>query len=405
MEAQVKELKAAFPSTLSSGRVLHTLAVKANPLSKTIQKARQLGLGAECASIAEVSQALRNGIHPQDVIYDSPAKTLGEIRHALGLGVLINLDNSSEIQKARDALETLKKEGKSPENPRIGIRINPQMEPGTIAVTSTSTKTSKFGIATEDMDSVIELYKAHPFLNALHVHTGSQGCPMELSARGIARAVSIARKVNNGAKKQIEHLDIGGGVPADYGSDGKTGGGELFRFEDYRKAIDQFAPGIWDEGFSIYTEMGRSLTSKMGWTASRVEAVKESGGRRIAICHVGADLFVRTAYQPQNWPHRISVFSSEGNPKEAPFLHQDIAGPLCFSGDLIATKRSLPRIDEGDIIVVHDTGAYTYSMFSRYNSRLAPSVYGYYGLEGHEDISFELVKAAETVEQVVKFWD
>jgi len=150
-----------------------------------------------------------------------------------------------------------------------------------------------------------------------------------------------------------------------------------------------------------------SLTAKMGWTATRVEAVKESGGRRIAIGHVGADLFVRTAYQPQNWPHRISVFTPEGDPKdiaEEDFILQDVAGPLCFSGDMLAVARPLPKIDEGDIVVVHDTGAYTYSMYSRYNSRLAPAAYGYLD-DSEEKIDFHTVKAAETIDQVLQFWE
>jgi len=71
---------------------------------------------------------------------------------------------------------------------------------------------------------------------------------------------------------------------------------------------------------------------------------------------------------------------------------------------MVAVARPLPRIEEGDIVVVHDTGAYTYSMYSRYNSRLAPAAYGYLNA-GEEKINFQTVKAAETVDQVLQFWE
>eukprot|EP00466_Bigelowiella_natans_P002213 jgi/Bigna1/91229/estExt_fgenesh1_pg.C_930054 len=146
-------------------------------------------------------------------------------------------------------------------------------------------------------------------------------------------------------------------------------------FQEYRDLIDTHASGLWEQGFRVYTEMGRSLTAKMGWTATRVEAVKESGGRRIAI----GTRMVHERPMKDEYDFKISVFTHDGEPKdvaEEELLPQDVAGPLCFSGDMVAVARPLPRIEEGDIVVVHDTGAYTYSMYSRYNSRLAPAAYG-----------------------------
>jgi len=334
---KIQSLRDAFPDgknkctkPLSANGVLHTLAVKANPFSTILGEAHQMGLGAESASIVEVWQALRQGIPAQNIIYDSPAKAAAEIRHALSIGLLLNLDNMSELRKTREALESLRNENIIKSQPRIGLRINPQMGPGTIAATSTATKTSKFGFATREGDvDPIELYLQNRWLNAIHVHTGSQGCPLELSAQGVAEALRMAIEVNKRAgTQQIQHFDMGGGVPADYDSDADSR-----EFQEYRDLIDTHASGLWEQGFRVYTEMGRSLTAKMGWTATRVEAVKESGGRRIAIGHVGADLFVRTAYQPQNWPHRISVFTHDGEPKdvaEEELLPQDVAVVRCW---------------------------------------------------------------------------
>jgi diaminopimelate decarboxylase len=101
------------------------------------------------------------------------------------------------------------------------------------------------------------------------------------------------------------------------------------------------------------------------------------------LTHVGANLFTRTAYLPESWPYRVSIAESNGNPCQLTgkgkrvLLRHNIAGPLCFSGDYICKDRLLPKIKEGDIIVVHDTGSYTVSMYSRYNSRCCPPMYGF----------------------------
>ena len=134
--------------------------------------------------------------------------------------------------------------------------------------------------------------------------------------------------------------------------------------------------------------------------ASRVEYTKIAGGRSIAVIHAGADLFVRAAYAPQHWHHRVSVFDAGGSPKGGALSPWDVAGPLCFSGDLVARERLLPPIEPGDIVVVHDAGAYTLSMWSRYNSRRAPAVHGFEG----ETPRLRLLKRAETEDEVRRFW-
>lgn len=93
----------------------------------------------------------------------------------------------------------------------------------------------------------------------------------------------------------------------------------------------------------------------------------------MAVIHCGADMFVRPAYLPQVWKHRIAIFDASGQQKKAPSNHEwDIVGPLCFTGDIIAHQRRLPDIESGDLVVIYDSGAYTLAMWSRYNSRQVP---------------------------------
>ncbi|NEE51166.1 diaminopimelate decarboxylase, partial [Streptomyces sp. SID8455] len=80
------------------------------------------------------------------------------------------------------------------------------------------------------------------------------------------------------------------------------------------------------------------------------------GGRRIALTHAGAQTATRTVFMPGSWPLRVGAFTADGSPKPGPALAQDIAGPCCFAGDVVAHGRELPELAEGDFVVLYDTG-------------------------------------------------
>ncbi len=388
---RLKSLTAAFPAG-----TLHAVAVKANPLAATLREANARGLGAEVASLAELEHAIRLGFPPHRVVFDSPAKTAPEIARALQLGVHLNADNLHELARIAALVET----GRFPA-PSVGVRVNPQVGAGAIEATSTATATSKFGVALADEgDALLEALRRWPWVRGLHVHTGSQGGSLDLMVRGVQAAVAFADAVDAlPGRPPLAVLDVGGGVSVDYAADAPDDA-----FATWAAALQAAVPGLGR--FQLVTEVGRALSAKAGWVASRVEATKRAGGRPIAVIHAGADLFVRTAYQPDRWPHRVTVHHPDGRPKDLPKSLEpwDVAGPLCFSGDLVARARPLPPIAPGDLLVVHDAGAYTLAMWSRYNSRQAPAVWG------HEDVApdapprLTLLKPAETVEDVLRFW-
>ena len=140
--------------------------------------------------------------------------------------------------------------------------------------------------------------------------------------------------------------------------------------------LQQHAPSLFDGRYRVKTEFGRSVFAKNGFIVSRVEYTKISGGRHIAITHAGAQVATRTVFMPDHWKIRVSAFGPDGSPKSGPPVEQDIAGPLCFAGDLVAIGRPLPLIEPGDHVVLHDTGAYYFSNPFLYNALPAPAVYG-----------------------------
>eukprot|EP00878_Enallax_costatus_P035087 GHUV01039058.1.p1 GENE.GHUV01039058.1~~GHUV01039058.1.p1 ORF type:complete len:169 (+),score=34.24 GHUV01039058.1:428-934(+) len=109
---------------------LHTVAVKANPVGKVLQVFKDRGMGAEAASLGELAQALHVGFTPDKIVFDSPAKTLAELRYALQAGVAVNLDNFQELSRTA-ALTKEQPELLQPpagqEQQLIGLRINPQV--------------------------------------------------------------------------------------------------------------------------------------------------------------------------------------------------------------------------------------------------------------------------------------
>lgn len=386
--ASVAALKAAFPEGC-----LHTFAAKANCLDRVLTLLRGHGMGCEAASPGELQQALKAGFAPERIVFDSPAKTRAEIRFALERGIALNIDNFQELAR----VDAVMAETRSIST--IGVRVNPQVGVGAIAAMSTASRTSKFGIALDDPGNrarIVHAFRERPWLSCIHTHVGSQGCPLELIAHGVSKALELADEINAaGGRRQVRVLDVGGGLPVNFD-------GEEMRpsFEDYAGELRRAVPALFDGPYRLVTEFGRSLLAKNGFIAARVEYTKESGGRRIAITHAGAQVATRTVFMPEMWAIRISAFDRHGRPKRGEPVPQDVAGPCCFAGDIIAHQRRLPLLEPDDIVLAHDTGAYYFSTPFQYNSLPRPAVWGFtIGAGGR--VEFEPVRAEETIEEVL----
>jgi diaminopimelate decarboxylase len=391
LNKRIANLLNLFPSN-----TLHAVAVKANPLTRTLRKLNELGVGAEAASLPELYLAEATGFSPERIVFDSPCKTKKEIEYALKLGVYFNADSFDELDRIAEILETVKSTS------IIGVRINPQVGSGSIQSTSVAGTISKFGIPLNDHAEKLKAYylKYH-WLKSIHVHIGSQGCPVPLIIEGIRKVLDFAIDINTNLKKQaaknlIETFDIGGGLPVSYHA------GEIpVSMEAYHNMLTEYCKELFTGEFRLITEFGRYIHANTGWVASRVEYVKRESNYNIIMTHAGADLFLRECYNPKDWYHHISVVNKEGKLKDGSDKKKYlIAGPLCFAGDIIARDILLPEVTAGDYILIHDAGAYTLSMWSRYNSRQIPKVIGY----NSEVNNFEVLKERECKEDLLNFW-
>ncbi|MDH6223161.1 MULTISPECIES: diaminopimelate decarboxylase [Streptomyces] len=386
----VEGLRAAFSGV---PEVLHTFAAKACPLVPVLRLMAAAGMGCEVASPGELRLALAAGFPPGRIVLDSPVKTEAELREALELGVAVNADNLAEVER----IARLRRPDCSSV---LGLRVNPQVGGGAIAATSTATEHSKFGVALRDAgaaERVADAFARHPWLTRLHVHVGSQGCPLPLIAEGVAAAHRLAAAVDaRVGERRVTGLDIGGGLPVNFADDRVTP-----THAEYAAALREAEPALLDGRYRLVTEFGRSLLAKNGFLAARVEYVKDAGGRRVALTHAGAQVATRTALLPDAWPLRVSAFGPDGRAKTSAALRQDVAGPLCFAGDVVAHGRELPELAEGDWVVLHDTGAYCFTAPWSYNSLPRPAVHGYRAGDG-AGVVFATVREAQPVEEILR---
>jgi diaminopimelate decarboxylase len=352
------------------------------------------GAGLECASLEEVFIALAAGAKGRQILFDSPAKTMSEIEFALGHGLTLNLDNEDEIQRVNALLQS--KENNSG-GAWVGLRVNPTVGEGTIAATSVGGVRSRFGIAFEAEETVelVNLFQEYPWLSGLHVHVGSQGCTLEQLALGARRAVDLALEIERRTETKLKYLDIGGGLPVDYGFQAEpvtlTEYGELLRTE---------VPELFEGRWRIYTEFGRAIHANAAVAISKVEYVKTLQDSTAGVLHFGADMFMRPVYAAKDWRHEFVVLDSEGREKAGEPQSSSLVGPLCFGGDVLAESVILPPLQVGDMVGIRDAGAYTLSLWSRHCNRGMPLVLYW----DSKNRGFEKIRKREMPEDVASFW-
>lgn len=390
---RMQRCRAAFPVG-----ALHAIAVKALPFPRLLHLFRDAGFGAEVASLGELEIALKTGFAPATIVFDSPAKTRQELDHALSLGCRVNADNFDELERIAGILDRRRELPA----PSIGLRINPQVGAGTIASTSVADAYSKFGVPMEQQNErIVAAYARYPWLDAIHCHIGSQGCAIEMLVEGAVKLDALIKRINGRRAQPIRTIDIGGGLPAAYHA-----GAEDASFDVYASALRRALPHWWNAADAavaprLITEFGRHMAANAAWAVSDIEYVKPSAGLHTVIAHLGADMFLRKCYRPDDWHHDISILDPANGTWLAPGdTIIRVAGPLCFAGDIIGEVSTAAIPTEDHKLIIHDVGAYTVSMWSRYNSRPMPAVFAY----DTATETIETIKQKETPEDLFKFW-
>lgn len=383
LQEKVSILREAFPPN-----TLHAVAIKSNPLVGVLQHLVSLGVGLEAASMGEMALARAAGCPNEKLVFDSPAKTVSEIQQVIERfpGCTLNADNLEELSRIPHEA-----------NVQVGLRVNMGKNVAGVDYLNVSERYSKFGAPIHERSAIKRAVLSHPGVTGLHIHSGSQMDQLEQSVANIAALIELALEINNESSGKLKWIDIGGGLPVDYHDTTNDA------LPSYVSLLQEQCPALFDGTFEVITELGRWVHAQAGWTCTRIEYVKPTGDGGVAVVHAGADLFLRESYTPNTWYHHMQVldthFKSKQNQQRATYT---IAGPLCFGGDIIDRERALPLLAPGDYLIVADTGANSFALWSRHCSRAFPKVIAY--AKAEDEYQIEVIRPRESAADLVQFW-
>lgn len=352
-------------------------AVKAEPNPFIIQILKEYGCGCDCSSMTELMLSDAVGIRGEDIMFSSNNTPAEEFRFADELGAVINLDDITHI----DFLE--KTIGKIPET--ISCRYNPG---GVYEISNgimDNPGDAKYGFTKEQLFEGYRILKEkgakrfglHSFLVS---NTVTNDYYPALAKTLFELAVEIQEKL--GIK--ISFINLSGGVGIAYTPE-QTPNDIQAIGEGVHKVFDEVLvpAGLGDT--AIYTEMGRFMTGPYGCLVTRAVHEKHTYKDYIGVDACAANLMRPAMYGAY---HHITVMGKEKEPCEYKY---DVVGSLCENNDKFAVDRMLPKIDMGDLLVIHDTGAHGFAMGYNYNGRLWSAE-----VLLKEDGSAQLIRRAQT---------
>jgi diaminopimelate decarboxylase len=291
----------------------------------------------------------------EDIVFTGVGKSDAELACAVPLGLkAINVESAGEL----DRVEALAR--KAGVVARVAIRVNPDIDAKSHPHISTGLKINKFGVPVDEADRLLAGLAARPALKlvAVHMHVGSQMTSLDPVRAAAARLAGFARQAQE-AGITLEYLDAGGGLGISYD------GGQV-------PSADRYAAALVDEiratHLPIVVEPGRSIVGPAGVLLAQVVDIKgRTASSDFAIIDAGMTELMRPALY--NGFHRIEPVC----PREGGLRQYEIAGPVCESTDIVGRDRTLPPLAAGDLVAIHDTGAYGSAMASNYNRRPLPA--------------------------------
>ncbi len=319
-------------------------AVKANAHPEILRTLREMGSGADCVSVQEVERVLEAGFAPEKVLYTPSCPSEEELRRAFELGVRVHIG----------ALEYLPWVAEHYPGRPIGLRLNPDVRiEGNVKI-ATAHAGSKFGIPwTLNKDLMKMLRKLPLRVTGLHVHIGSDVHSWQDLARGVDFLTDIA-----GAFPDLTYLDFGSGLKVPYRKSEREI--DLAAYADHIRQRMKALPQL-----RIVLEPGKFLVARSGVFLMQVTTVKRTPFKTFAGVNTGFNHMIRPMYYDAY--HAIENLSNPGGKEQV----YDVVGNLCEE-DTFARARRMPEVRKGDILALHNAGAYGYVMASHYNLRPLP---------------------------------
>ncbi len=335
---------------------------------------RSIGCHVDCSSINEVKLAVHAGFEKQNILYTSNGIAFSEIEEAVSLGVNVNIDSLSNLEKFG------KKYGHSYP---VGIRLRPNIMAGGNLKISTGHEKSKFGIPVEQLDKILALVDQYNlFICGLHVHTGSEIKDVEVFMKVADIFFDLVPHF-----KELTYLDLGGGFKVPYREDEE--GTDMPLLGEKVAGIMQKLKEVHGHDLETWFEPGKFLVSECGYFITQVNVLKQSGSTVFAGVNSGFNHLIRPMFYESY--HRIINISNPDAPKHT----YTVTGNICET-DTFATDRQIAEIHEGDLLAFYNAGAYGFEMASNYNSRFKPAqvlvIKGQPHLIGRRDVFEDLLR-------------
>jgi diaminopimelate decarboxylase len=345
--SQIKSLKMAY----SGSDVTVKYAAKALTNVSILKLIRKHGAGIEVVSLQEAHLAMKAGFTSREILFTPSGVDFSEIVEAVNLGLAINLDNLSALQKFGE---------KYKDSYPCGIRLNPHILAGGNYKISTGHSNSKFGISIYQLPQIRELvdrYRIH--VQGLHVHTGSEITETDIFLKMAEILFGLAFDF-----RDLKFIDFGSGFKVGY-KDGDMVTNVYDVGLKLSKTFNEFCMQ-YGRKLELWIEPGKYIVSESGVLLVQANVVKSTP----TVTFVGVNSGLNHLIRPMmydSYHHIVNVSNPTGSQKV-----YTVVGYICET-DTFGTDRKLHEVREGDILAFKNAGAYGFSMSSNYNSRLRPA--------------------------------
>ena len=346
---KIKEQYARLTTAFRNSNTVFFYACKALTNINILKYIRELGANVDCSSINEVRLALHAGFPPARILYTSSGISFDEIEEAQSLGVIINIDSLSNLEKFG------KKFGHTYP---VGIRLRPNIMAGGNLKISTGHDRSKFGIPIDQIEKVLFLVeKYNLYIADLHIHTGSEIKDVDVFVKGIGILFDLIPKF-----KDLRFIDLGGGFKVPY----KDGDTETDIPALASKVAEAFKSHPNPTPLQVWFEPGKFLVSECGYFITKVNVIKKTDAATFISVDSGFNHLIRPMFYDAY--HRIvNISNPHGEPRR-----YSVVGNICET-DTFAWDRGINEVREGDYLVFCNAGAYGFEMSSNFNSRYKPA--------------------------------
>lgn len=361
-------------------------AVKATPNPFILKILKEEGCGADCSSLTELMMSDACGFSGTEIMFSSNDTPPEEFQFAHDLGAIINLDDFTHIRCLEETL------GKLPET--ICCRYNPG---GVFKISNDimdNLGDAKYGMTTEQLFEAFKVLKAKGVKYfGIHAFLASNTVTNEYYPMLAKVLFEVAVKLQRETGADIRFINLSGGIGIPYSPDQEPN--DIMAIGDgVRKVYEEVLVPAGMGDVALFTELGRFMLAPYGCLVTKAIHEKHTHKEYVGVDACAVNLMRPAVYGAY---HHITVAGKEDKACDQVY---DVVGSLCENCDKFAIDRSLPRIEKGDLLVIHDTGAHGFSMGYNYNGKLKSAE-----LLLREDGSVDMIRRAETPQDYFATFD